>query len=683
MESLAAYDVGRRLGNGTFGTVYLATRKKGGDVACVKKLEFCPGKPPVDESPVEREVKAIFSVQYPNVVKVLGWGREAARDGDEDGYRPWILLEYCSQGSLKGFIDRAKKAGSARLDVEEEQVVRWVKDVLSALTKLHSSGIMHRDLKPANVVVHASGVAKVCDFGVAASSKDTHRTHAGTIPYMAPQIVYETRDRYKADADMYSVGVMVLEMFTLLRIPAAQAQGGDRDTDINKLLYIWYLEHADDTYIAEKKERDLHDDVRATLGRRVSHRWSEAVSKLVVGCLRYSRDVRLTSERAVRLLGPCSSGESSAAVASVRDSADGGTGGTEAESSRVSSLPAFAASAATPSASSARPPEPAVQRPPQASWHALPGAVPTHVSPGAPVAAAAIHGSLPAFGSDVGRDGGRGVRHSPAVGRADPSRAPGRTAHSAAAGWGAPFDAAPSSPPSYETARLTGGMGPASTPTHVWGGTSAFAAERAASADGLRGSEEVTLRRRGPHEATGLFFDGASLVLAWVADNSPAYRCDARKYVGWRLSHIEGKAVEWAMDVRGAIGDKTSVLRFVPPTQAGRHDHEEHPPSFMTGLGQQSHLSAATEASVGIVANSRDASESTGATAVVSRKAKPGKGDYDYAPLAPSDTRSEDDLLPSLAEACCKAINCYLKLTGALVLLSFIVALIYALANRQ
>eukprot|EP00754_Rhynchopus_humris_P010387 Rhum_TRINITY_DN14150_c2_g1::Rhum_TRINITY_DN14150_c2_g1_i1::g.70169::m.70169 len=164
MEKLEAYNVGSRLGNGTFGTVYLATKKKGGQVACVKKLEFCPGKPAVGESSFEREVKALSSVQHPNVVQVWGWGRRLVSFDGEEGYYPWILLEYCSQGSLKGFIDRAKEAKAARLDVDEKQVVQWVRDVLSALKELHSRGIMHRDLKPANVVVHASGVAKVCDF---------------------------------------------------------------------------------------------------------------------------------------------------------------------------------------------------------------------------------------------------------------------------------------------------------------------------------------------------------------------------------------------------------------------------------------------------------------------------------------------------------------------------------------
>ena len=304
-EKIDAYDVRESLGRGTFGTVYIAKRKTDGHVACMKKLAFCPGKPPVGESSFEREVKALGSVQHPNVVKVFGWGREPEQDGEEVGYRPWILLEYCSQGSLKGFIDRAKKAGATRLGVEEEQVVRWVKDVLSALTELHSSGIMHRDLKPANVVVHASGVAKVCDFGVAASSEHTRDTPAGTPLYMAPQIVCGPGDGYKADADMYSVGVMVLEIFTLSRIPDAH---GGPTSDISKLLYIWY---AGDTDIAEQNERDLQVDVRATLSKRVSRQWSDAVSKLVVGCLRYSRDVRLTSKKAAALLGPCNVGSES------------------------------------------------------------------------------------------------------------------------------------------------------------------------------------------------------------------------------------------------------------------------------------------------------------------------------------------------------------------------------------
>ena len=312
-ETIAAYDVRESLGRGTFGTVYLAKRKTDGHVACVKKLGFCPGKPSVGESSFEREVKAVSSVQHQNVVKVLGWGREGACYGEEDGYRPWILLEYCSQGSLKGFIDRAKQAGAARLGVEEEQVVRWVKDVLSALKELHSRSIIHRDLKPANVVVHASGVAKVCDFGVAASSECTHNTHAGTTHYMAPQIVCGTRDGYKEDADMFSVGVMVLEMFTLSRIP--DAQRWDTNSDISKLLYIWY---AGDRVSARQNEDALHIDVSATLGRCVSRRWSEAVSKLVVGCLYFSRDVRLTSSEAGALLGPCS-GEASTGAISVGD----------------------------------------------------------------------------------------------------------------------------------------------------------------------------------------------------------------------------------------------------------------------------------------------------------------------------------------------------------------------------
>ena len=289
-EVTEAYDVGRRLGQGGYGTVYFAKRKTDGREACVKVLEISPDDPS-GNSPFEREVKALRCVQHTNVVKMLRCG---------NGSCPWILLEYCSRGSLQGFIDRAKLTKKTQLSVEEDQVARWVKDVLSALGHLHSRGIKHRDVKPANVVVHASGMAKVCDFGVAASSEHPQQTHVGTTPYMAPQIVFEhgSEAAYNAD-DMFSVGVMVLEMFTLSRIPDAQV---DRECDINKHLYIW---HQGDPVSARTHEASLHRDVEATLDRRVSRLRSDAVSKLVVGCLYFSRDVRLSVNEAALLCDVC------------------------------------------------------------------------------------------------------------------------------------------------------------------------------------------------------------------------------------------------------------------------------------------------------------------------------------------------------------------------------------------
>eukprot|EP00754_Rhynchopus_humris_P023010 Rhum_TRINITY_DN14816_c4_g1::Rhum_TRINITY_DN14816_c4_g1_i2::g.119990::m.119990/K11481/AURKA; aurora kinase A len=162
MEEVSeAYDVGRRLGQGGYGTVYFAKRKDGPEEACVKVLED-------DASGNASEVQALRRVRHTNVVRMLGCGG--------CGTRPWLLLEYCLQGSLQGFIERAKLAGTTRLSVAEGQAARWVTDVRGALRHLHSRGIKHRDVKPANVV-HASGVAKVCDFGVG-----NHAGQAGVAP---------------------------------------------------------------------------------------------------------------------------------------------------------------------------------------------------------------------------------------------------------------------------------------------------------------------------------------------------------------------------------------------------------------------------------------------------------------------------------------------------------------------
>ena len=289
-EVTEAYDVGRRLGQGGYGTVYFAKRKKDGQEACVKVLKDDPS----GNSSFEREVKALRCAQHTNVVKLLGCGH---------GSYPWILLEYCSRGSLQDFIDRAKVAKTTWLSVEEDRVARWVKDVLSALRHLHSRGVKHRDLKPANVVVHASGAAKVCDFGVAASPLSEHpqQTHVGTTQYMAPQLVFEHGSGPACNADdMFSVGVMVLELFTLWRIPDAH-RAVDEACDISKHLYIWM----GDPVSACEHEAGLHRDVEATLDRRVSRLRSDTVSKLVVRCLCFSRTVRLSADEAALLWDVC------------------------------------------------------------------------------------------------------------------------------------------------------------------------------------------------------------------------------------------------------------------------------------------------------------------------------------------------------------------------------------------
>merc|ERR1712169_168442 len=75
----------------------------------------------------------------------------------------WILLEYCSLGSLRDIIETRNMPF-----VDENQLKYICLNTLKGLVYLHCSGIVHRDLKAANILLNEMGHVKLCDFGISA-----------------------------------------------------------------------------------------------------------------------------------------------------------------------------------------------------------------------------------------------------------------------------------------------------------------------------------------------------------------------------------------------------------------------------------------------------------------------------------------------------------------------------------
>ena len=150
-------EVGRTLGEGSFGTVVQGTYK-GLDVA-IKLVRATK----VDEGTVRAfmdEIRIMAPLQHPNLVGLHGGCWESAD-------QLCIVLEYCSRGALDGLIRMAKHAEQMTWASPFRGLATGIARCFVYLHHEQPDGValIHRDLKPANVLIDDHGAAKVADFG--------------------------------------------------------------------------------------------------------------------------------------------------------------------------------------------------------------------------------------------------------------------------------------------------------------------------------------------------------------------------------------------------------------------------------------------------------------------------------------------------------------------------------------
>jgi serine/threonine protein kinase len=170
----------RRLGEGAFGTVWLAEDVHLGRRVALKTIVAAGPSRPAEHTlaRLREEARLLAAVRHRNVVQVHAW-RETA-PSPRGAAAHYLVLQYVPGGSLAG---RVREEGP----LPWQLAGRYIADVAEGLLEVHARGIVHRDVKPANILWDPEAdEALLTDFGIAVRLAEAGAA-AGTPLYMAPE----------------------------------------------------------------------------------------------------------------------------------------------------------------------------------------------------------------------------------------------------------------------------------------------------------------------------------------------------------------------------------------------------------------------------------------------------------------------------------------------------------------
>ncbi|KAF4359119.1 hypothetical protein F8388_005228 [Cannabis sativa] len=174
------YNLGRKLGQGQFGTTFLCTDKSTGFRFACKSIPKRKLLCSEDYEDVWREIQIMHHLsEHPNVVRIRGTY--------EDSYTVHLVMELCEGGEL---FDRIVKKGQ----YSEREAAKLTKTIVGVVEACHSLGVMHRDLKPENFLfdtVEEDAALKATDFGLSVFYKpgETFSDVVGSPYYVAPEVL--------------------------------------------------------------------------------------------------------------------------------------------------------------------------------------------------------------------------------------------------------------------------------------------------------------------------------------------------------------------------------------------------------------------------------------------------------------------------------------------------------------
>ena len=198
------FEIGRPLGKGRFGRVYLAREKKSKFICVLKTISMNLIRSSTQIQLIAREVEINAQLNHENILKMYGYFA--------DQERFYFILEFANQGDLYGIM-----MSQPTRCFPEHISSNYVRQVIKALIYLKSKKIIHRDIKPENILVQ-EGVLKLSDFGWAIHNPENRirTTHCGTLDYTPPEMLLREmtgkQNQYDFGVDVWSMGILAYEL---------------------------------------------------------------------------------------------------------------------------------------------------------------------------------------------------------------------------------------------------------------------------------------------------------------------------------------------------------------------------------------------------------------------------------------------------------------------------------------
>ncbi|VAH99897.1 unnamed protein product [Triticum turgidum subsp. durum] len=206
----------REIGHGGFATVYRGVLRNGKTVA-VKRIM---SNHSINETLFRREVDTLLNIEHENVVRFLGFCASTKQIAIKiQGLKEHIYaevrerllcFEYVNNGSLQKYI------------TDELRGLEWntrfeiIRGICEGLYHLHNDKqIYHMDMKPDNILLDNDMMPKITDFGLSRldeKSQTMSEERLGSLGYCDPE--YRGHGRMSFKSDMYSLGVIIIELVT-------------------------------------------------------------------------------------------------------------------------------------------------------------------------------------------------------------------------------------------------------------------------------------------------------------------------------------------------------------------------------------------------------------------------------------------------------------------------------------